>query len=109
MAAILNLRCESCQPFSLKIHHCFVHHWSFTLLDIKKPTHLVINVKKAYTAVNFSMGEPPTCGGYVRVGVRVNFTVRLRLRLGLGFGLRFGFCHGEFLSWRAFFTSSHSF
>jgi len=46
MAAILNLRCDSCQPFGLKIHHCIVHHWSFTLLDIMMPIQSEINVEK---------------------------------------------------------------
>jgi len=61
MAAILNLAAILVSRFGLKIHHCFVHHWSFTLLDIMMPIHSEINVKKAYTAGNFSMGEPPTC------------------------------------------------
>jgi len=60
MAAILNLRYDSCQSLSLlsvgtllslkrKIHYCIVHHWVFTLLDIMMPYHSEINVKKAST------------------------------------------------------------
>jgi len=89
MAAILNLRCDSCQPFVLKIHHCIVHHWSFRLLDIMMPIHSEINVKKAYTTENLSMDEQPTCADWVPRSKRILKLPRIPDLLKKNVGLRF--------------------